>query len=201
MHAHRVSSWWLAIAVLLPPACLAADVEFTAPPPRTLQTPSAKGVTVCVTVDAVTDLRQFEARPATPNIPSLQRPRTPKNRCIGRNRSLYGQGMDNILTAGRQTVEGLVADTLANALSGMGFEVVRDKGQAPADAVHVEILIDRFWGWMEVPEGMAFLDETASDMVGGMETRINLSRSGGKPVTVTATGDGRCRQGLRYGAA
>ncbi len=201
MRRLRLASVPLILAFLFPAAAFAAGVPFPVPPARRLDTPSAKDVTVCIATEAVRDMRQFEARPGSPDIPSLQSARIPQNRCVGRNRNLYGKALDNILIDGNQTVEGLVADSLAAALAGMGFTVVRDKDRAPADAWQVEILVDRLWGWMDVPQGRIFLDETDSQMVGGMETRINVTPPGGRPATLTATGEGRCNLGVRWGAA
>ena len=177
----------------------AAEVEFTVPPPRKLVNPAAKGITIYIREDVVKDLRQFEERPAAPDIPVFESPQVPQNRCMGMAGARAWRS-GNILIAGTQTVESLVADTLANALTGMEFRVVRAKAQAPGDAVHAAILIDRFWGWWQGNEKGALGggDGTSdiSDMVGEMQTRIILSRPGGKSITVAVTGDGRVGQGM-----
>lgn len=102
----------------------------------------------------VRDERVFEQAPSDPSIPSLgfegadRATAEVKARAIGRKRNGFGQAMGDVLLQNGQTVEGVVREHLAAALSQAGYRVV-DAAAAEPSTMIVEVHVKRFWAWLQ----------------------------------------------------
>ena len=117
--------------------------------------PMAEHVTASVGkevyVGSIVDKRVFEFNPGTPDKPSLDPSREGGSeiiaRAVGRKRSIYGKAMGDVLLREGQTVETLVAGTIRQALSDIGYKVLTDESQIKENTIIVTGVIRQFWTW------------------------------------------------------
>lgn len=137
----------LALAGLLA-GCAATRSTFDVQPPPA-QAASVKGFVKLVDVK---DVRQFEAAPRNPSVPSLQDPKEIGNpaitsRAIARKRGGFGNALADILLPEGRTVEQLVREAVTKALGDKGYAVV-DAGSAEYErALPLQVYIQQFWAW------------------------------------------------------
>lgn len=103
-------------------------------------------------INSVVDTRIFESKPTDPNIPSLD-PGEEKNdqiklRAVARKRNTYGMALGDILLKEGQTVESVIHDSLRQAFSENGYNVVENKQLVTSDTYIVDAHINKFWSWM-----------------------------------------------------
>jgi len=106
-----------------------------------------------VTFVRVSDNRKFEVAPPIPSIPSLKGGEVGNpaitSRAIARKRGGFGQALGDILLPEGQTVAGLVQEALTDSFRERGYRVVTEADPDFADAVPLEVDIERFWGWFQ----------------------------------------------------
>lgn len=121
----------------------------------TLQVPDAPAATPTgklAVIERVDDKRVFETDPRSPSTPSLKKgdayslDATQRKQAIARKRNTYGMALGDILLEGDQTVETLTVDLLTEGLEARGYRVV-DGAEAGADALRLQVDIDKFWAW------------------------------------------------------
>ncbi|MBF0384407.1 MAG: flagellar biosynthesis protein [Candidatus Omnitrophica bacterium] len=120
-------------------------------PAGSLTVPNGKQVYI----RSITDNRQFQDKPSTPDIPSLgfdslkEATADIKNRAMARKRNSYGKAMGDILLEEGQSVQGVIYQATRNSLFSLGYAVVSKEEEARPDAIILDISIDKFWGWLE----------------------------------------------------
>ncbi len=119
------------------------------------ETTAAKENGMQVYIRNITDNRDFQARPSSPDIPSFGSKKDIgkedlKNRAIGRKRNGYGKAMGNIFLDENQNVQGVIYEAARNALISLGYEVTNSKEKARADAIVMDITVDKFWSWINI---------------------------------------------------
>lgn len=122
-----------------------------------------KGIEVSIL--AVEDMRKFEDRPASADIPSLKggastAPAEIKERAIARKRNTYGKALGDILLPEGRSVAGIIKKALVIAFDKKGYTVSAGKGIGD---ITVAAEIKEFWSWFTP----GFLWVT-------MNTKINL---------------------------
>ena len=70
-------------------------------------------------------------------------------RAIARKRNGFGQALGDILLPEGETVAGLVEDRLTDGFRDNGYRVVTEGDSDFADAIPMEVDIDKFWGWFQ----------------------------------------------------
>ena len=106
-----------------------------------------------VVIDDVRDERKFEESPSDPSIPSIKKGDNYKldaeqrKRAIARKRNTWGKAIGDILLEDGQTVETLTRDLVADGFSKHGYQILAKGAAAPANALHVSVVIDEFWAW------------------------------------------------------
>ena len=135
----------LASFLLLTTGCVTGHRMVSLTPP-TAAHPAAKG---SASISQVKDCRQFENKPTSPWIPSINGDvnavsSAQLGQYIGRQRNTYGKAMGDIMLPEGQTVEGCVRDLVAEALARRGYAVAEAKGEATFD---VQVKIGEFWAW------------------------------------------------------
>jgi len=123
------------------------DVQ-SAPSPQA-QPVSAKAF---VRLTEVKDVRQFEAAPRNPSVPSLQDPKEITNpaitsRAIARKRGGFGAAMADILLPEGRTVEQVVREAVTKAVSEKGYAVVDQRSPEYDKALPLQVDIQQFWAW------------------------------------------------------
>ena len=123
-----------------------------------------------VYVSEVKDLRKFELKPASADIPSLRNGEindpSITSRAVARKRNGYGKALGDILLPEGRTVVDLVKESTENALRERGY-IVLDR--AEADALPLKVNIHKFWSWVRMGfwtlelnfEGVVSLDNEA----------------------------------------
>jgi len=106
-----------------------------------------------VTFARVSDNRKFEIAPPIPSIPSLKGGEVGNpaitSRAIARKRGGFGQALGDILLPEGDTVAGIVQEALTDAFRDRGYRVVSESDPDFAEAVPLEVDIERFWGWFQ----------------------------------------------------
>jgi uncharacterized lipoprotein YajG len=125
------------------------DVQSAQAPAAQAPAVAAKGF---AKIMEVKDLRRFEAAPKDPSTPSLENAQELKNaaitsRAIARKRGGYGMAFANVLLPEGRTVELVVREAVAKALTEQGYEVVDAKSPQFDKALPVKVDIDQFWAW------------------------------------------------------
>jgi uncharacterized lipoprotein YajG len=125
------------------------DVQSAQAPAAQAPAVAAKGF---AKIMEVRDLRRFEAAPKDPSTPSLENAQELKNaaitsRAIARKRGGYGMAFANVLLPEGRTVELVVREAVAKALTEQGYEVVDAKSPQFDKALPVKVDIDQFWAW------------------------------------------------------
>lgn len=105
-----------------------------------------------VYIRSITDKRGFENHPATADIPSLKTDVTKasedlKSHAIGRKRNSYGQALGDYVLEKDITVQKIIYEATRNALQSLGYAVTDKKEDAKADAIIMDITIDKLWSW------------------------------------------------------
>lgn len=106
-----------------------------------------------VLIRSVSDNREFQDNPASPDIPLLgfggiqQVSKEIKSRAIARKRNTYGKALGDILLEEGQTVEMVIYEELKNSLYALGYAVVDNKAEATQDTIIMDVSIDKFWAW------------------------------------------------------
>lgn len=99
----------------------------------------------------ISDNREFYIDPPEANMPSLKGGEigNPEitSRAIARKRNSFGQALGDILLPEGETAAGLVQENLTSQFRNSGFRVVADGDPDFADAIPLEVDIDKFWGW------------------------------------------------------
>jgi uncharacterized lipoprotein YajG len=118
------------------------------------QESAAKNNGMQVYIHEIKDSRQFQLRPPSPDIPSLSKKDIAsedlKSRAIGRKRNGYGKALGSIFLEENQNVQGVIYEAAKNSLISLGYEVTNDKEKARADAIVMDISIDKFWSWVNM---------------------------------------------------
>jgi len=145
-----------------------------------LQVPTAKAETTPsngkqIYINSVVDKRVFEVKPSEPNIPSLD-PSEPqsddiKARAVARKRNGYGMAMGDIVLNTNQTVNSVIKDSLKEAFSGNGYQVIDTKDQITPQTYIADIQILKFWSWMN-PGAFAITLNCE------IETNVNVKKEG-----------------------
>ena len=114
--------------------------------------PSAQTNGKDVYINAVKDLRVFEAKPSSPNTPSLDDSEDQsdkiKARAVGRKRNGFGKALGDILLPEGKTVESLTVASIHKAFIDRGYRVVSDKSQITSSTYVIDADITKFWSWM-----------------------------------------------------
>lgn len=109
----------------------------------------AEGIPVKLTA---IDARVFEARPATPDIPSLKNGEITNaaitSRAIARKRNGYGRALGDVLLPEGQTVADIVGSAVGASFKEAGYRVVKPGEQGFDEALPVEARINQYWSWM-----------------------------------------------------
>jgi uncharacterized lipoprotein YajG len=123
-----------------------------------------------VFISEVNDLRQFELKPASADIPSLKNGEindpSITSRAVARKRNGYGKALGDILLPEGRTVADLVKEAAENALRERGYIVL---SRAEADALPIKVNVHKFWSWVRMGfwtlelnfEGVVSLDNDA----------------------------------------
>lgn len=102
----------------------------------------------------VADVRVFEARPPTPDIPSLKdgdiRNTATTTRAIGRKRNGYGRALGDILLPEGQTVAMITTDAIANGFKQAGYRVLKAGDPGYEQAADVKIKLKQYWSWVDI---------------------------------------------------
>lgn len=115
---------------------------------------SAAGSGKAVVIRSVQDERVFEQAPRDPSTPSLgfggaaAATEEVKARAIGRKRNTYGKALGDVLLENGQTVEGVVRENLAAALTQAGY-IVKTEATAGPKALVIDVRIKQFWAWFK----------------------------------------------------
>jgi hypothetical protein len=104
-------------------------------------------------IRSVKDERVFVEAGRDPSTPSLgfegaaQASAEIKARAIGRKRNTYGKAMGDVLLQSGQTVEGVIREHLAAALTQAGYQVKGEDAAGPSPLV-IDAHIKQFWAWL-----------------------------------------------------
>jgi len=145
-----------------------------------------------VFIRQITDNRDFQLRPSSPNIPSFGSKRDIGNasikcRTVGRQRNGYGKAMRNVFLDENQKIETVIYDALKNSLNALGYEVVDSRALAKNDAIIMDVSIDRFWSWINIGAWTLRMDAE-------IKTTLTLG-STGKQLMVIAESQNHCQTG------
>lgn len=106
-----------------------------------------------VRIASVVDSRTFQIAPPRPDIPSLKggeiHDPAITSRAIARKRNTFGKALGDILLPEGQTVMDLVATSVTNGLREGGYRVLSESDPGYAEAVPLDVDIQRFWGWFQ----------------------------------------------------
>jgi uncharacterized protein YjbJ (UPF0337 family) len=104
-----------------------------------------------VKIVKISDLRQFEKAPKSPDIPSLKGgeidDESITSRAVGRKRNGYGKALGDILLPEDATVAGLVRKAVTAGFRNAGWRVLKTGDPGYEKAEPVELEIDQFWAW------------------------------------------------------
>ena len=146
---HAITKLFLAgaLSMAFGTGCALHRSVVTAEPQKVAE--SATGKAVVIT--RVTDLRTFEVSPGEPSTPSLMdgaiTDKATTARAVGRKRGGFGKAFGDVLLPPGETVEGLVRETVANALREAGYRVVPEGETPPPDARDLEVGVNQLWTW------------------------------------------------------
>lgn len=145
-----------------------------------LQVPIAKTETAPsngkqIYINSVVDKRVFELKPADPSTPSLDPSEAQsdavKARAVGRKRNGYGMALGDILLNENQSVSSVIKDSLKDALTDKGYQVIDAKEQITPQTYIADVKIIKFWSWMN----MGFWALTLSCEI---ETNVDVKQEG-----------------------
>lgn len=107
-----------------------------------------------VYIQSVEDQRIFQDHPKTQDIPSLgfggleKADEAIKKRAIARKRNSFGKALGDILLEEGQTVETVIADSLRQAFTEKGYQVIENREDISDDTIVVNAAIKKFWAYM-----------------------------------------------------
>lgn len=105
-----------------------------------------------VYINPAVDKRAFQAKPSSPDIPSLDpngdQSDKIKARAIGRKRNTYGMALGDILLSENQSIESLTHASIRQAFIENGYRIVDNKSQINSNTYIVDADINKFWSWM-----------------------------------------------------
>ncbi|MGN1281313.1 MAG: hypothetical protein ACI4UM_05360 [Succinivibrio sp.] len=105
-----------------------------------------------VFIDKYTDNRVFATNASSPDKPTYDPSKglddETRAKIIARKRNGYGMAMGDIVLANGLTTEKLIRNIVSQAFVDAGYTVVTD--DPDNKAVHANINVDRFWGWVEI---------------------------------------------------
>ena len=105
-----------------------------------------------VYINVVKDLRAFEVKPSSPDIPSLDDSEDNsdkiKARAVGRKRNGFGKALGDVVLPEGKSVESLTIASLRTSFSERGYRVVSDKSQVTDGTYIVDADILKFWSWL-----------------------------------------------------
>lgn len=108
---------------------------------------------VAVKFARISDNREFFMDPPQANMPSLKGgeigDEAITSRAIARKRNSFGQALGDILLPEGDTVTGLVEEQLTDSFRDSGYRVVEESDADFANAIPLEVDIDKFWGWFQ----------------------------------------------------
>ena len=102
----------------------------------------------------VNDLREFQANPRDPSIPSLKKgadyalDAEGRKSAIARKRNGYGKAIGDIQLQPPQTVVSITRQLVADGLRQRGYRVLDESAGVPDDALRVDVDIREFWAWL-----------------------------------------------------
>ena len=106
-----------------------------------------------VKILAVEDVRQFQIKPASPDIPSLSEDRAKdqmvKARAVARKRNGYGMAMGDVVLPEGQTVSNLIRQAVANGFRAAGYRTLEENDGGYDNAPAVKASIFQFWSWFQ----------------------------------------------------
>ncbi len=125
-----------------------AVLDVSAPSSTSVAQPNGK----TVLINSPRDMRVFQIAPSSPDIPSLD-PSEEQNdairlRAVGRKRNTFGKALGDIILAEGKTVETLTSASIAQAFTDKGYRVITNRNEATNDTFVVEVIINKFWAWM-----------------------------------------------------
>ncbi|MCD6328016.1 hypothetical protein J7M28_10760 [bacterium] len=138
-----------------------------------------------ILIRSIRDNRNFQDNSPSPSTPSLgfggvrRATEDTKRRAIARKRNHLDMALGEILLPEGQTVETVIYDVVSNDLRAEGYAVVQNEGEAEANAIVMDMAIDKFWGWfVPGPWMMALEAEVATTIrVQGLDKAIVLEAS------------------------
>lgn len=134
--------------------------------------------TQSVFIQTVNDIREFEAKPATPDIPSPgYTSETEKDHAIGRKRNSVGKALGKINLPDNQGVKQVVKGALESALIDNGWKVLTDESEITAETKIINVDIKKFWEWMEL--GVFTITLNCN-----IETTVNNDPLTDEPITI-----------------
>jgi hypothetical protein len=107
-----------------------------------------------VLINSVTDMREFQEKPLTQDIPSLgfggASAASPeiKKRAIARKRNTYGKALGDILLEEGQSVETVMMEALNRSFVEMGYTVLKNQKDITPDTLVIDASIQKFWAYM-----------------------------------------------------
>lgn len=123
----------------------------------TLDVPASGAATTgdkAAVIVSVNDLREFQADPRDPSIPSLKKgadyalDAEGRKSAVARKRNGYGKAIGDIQLQPPQTVVSITRQLVADGLRQRGYRVLDEGAGAPDDALRVDVDIREFWAWL-----------------------------------------------------
>ena len=141
-----------------------------------------------VRIEQVVDARSFTAAPPSPEMPSLMNADEIGNssitaRAIGRKRGGFGNALGDVLLPEGQSVSQLVESAVARALRESGYRVVGAGDPGHAQALPVNVRVDKFWSWFTPGFASVTLECQADVFLSGQIAPLTAGRA------VTAAGE------------
>lgn len=106
-----------------------------------------------VRIAKVEDARQFEAAPATPDIPSLSdgniTDKAATSRAFARKRNTYGKAMGDVSLPEGQTVADVVGSAVSAGFRNAGYRVLTPTDPGYDQAPVVNATVKQFWSWFQ----------------------------------------------------
>jgi hypothetical protein len=105
-----------------------------------------------VYIHAVSDKREFQVAPRSPDIPSMdaseEQSESLQHRAVARKRNTYGMALGDILLKEGDSVQMLIASSIRQAYVDKGYKVLDKPEQVTPDTYIVDADINKFWTWM-----------------------------------------------------
>ena len=151
----RTASFALALTAGLLGGCATSRSELSIATPASATAPRlANPNAPTAVVRVVKDARMFEQKPSEPSTPSLGFEGSDKatfeikQRAVGRKRNSFGMALGDVLLQQGQSVEGLVRDSITEALRESGYNVVAG-GAVTTPSMEISADIKKFWSWVQ----------------------------------------------------